>query len=194
MNSGGRHGSQEDVSMNHQVRLVSASLFLALILGTLSLTAHGQGPAPRGGEAPRTLLARAAPGFLVQRDGDLVGFFTEVTGLGSETEVIEYREGSEETGTVRKLPGRTTYSNVTLKRGITSNMDLWDWREEVVGGVHMPSVVTVTLVGPRGRPVAAWHLQNAWPNKISGPQLRSDGNQVAIEELTLAHEGLKRAM
>lgn len=129
-------------------------------------------------------------------DGVHFGTFAEVTGLASENEVVEHRVGnSEGEEIVRKIPGRLHYSNITLRRGlILDDTDLWEWRQLVADGDMESARLSgdILVYGPSGDPVAVWHFQNGWPAKVSGPQYKSDGNEVAIEELTIAHEGLFR--
>ncbi|MCB1742641.1 MAG: phage tail protein [Gammaproteobacteria bacterium] len=172
--------------------------FTALALVTALFTVHGVAAAPPTSriEPPATvrgILERVhpTPAFVVERDGVVVGYFTEVSGLGSETEVIEFREGGN-SELIRKLPGLTRYPDVTLKRGLSTDLTLWTWRDEVVTGALARSTVTISLVRRDGRVVSRWELINAWPSKISGPSLKADGNDVALETLTLSHEGLTR--
>lgn len=129
--------------------------------------------------------------FLVEIDGIVTAGFSECSGLSSETEVIEYREGNERTLGVRKLPGLTRYGNVTLRRGITTNRDLWDWRQTVIDGQVSRRTVAITLLDESATPVMRWSLREAWIAKIEGPHLRARGNEVAIESIELAHEGLR---
>ena len=129
--------------------------------------------------------------FLVEIDGIVTAGFSECSGLSSETEVIEYREGNERTLGVRKIPGLTRYGNVTLRRGITTNRDLWDWRQTVIDGQVSCRTVAITLLDESATPVMRWSLREAWIVKIEGPLLRARGNEVAIESIELAHEGLR---
>lgn len=169
-------------------------------LGLLALATLGAFALPAVAESPRLLPSRASaaalhqprPVFRVERDGALVGHFRSVDGLGSETEVIEVREGGDSMGIIRKIPGRTKFLDVTLKRGITRNLDLWTWRDEVVKDTLQRSTVVVALLGRGGAIMARWQFVNAWPSKITAPELDADGNDVAVEELTLAHEGMMR--
>jgi phage tail-like protein len=129
--------------------------------------------------------------FLVEIDGIASAAFKSVSGLAAEAEVIEYREGSDPLSSSRKLPGRVRYPNVTLTRGITTSQDLWDWWQTVVdGGVERRNVAIVLLDDSR-TPVLRWLLRNAWIAKIEGPNLHAGGNEVAIESIELAHEGLE---
>ncbi len=122
--------------------------------------------------------------------GDELGF-SEAEVPSGEIEVIEYREGAERVNTTRKLPGRAKYPNVTLKRGITGNTDLFEWWKSVRDGQVIRRNVTITLLDEQRQAVFRWLLRNAWPVKLEGPTLNASGNEVAIETLELAHEGLE---
>ena len=129
--------------------------------------------------------------FLVEIDGIASAAFKSVRGLGAEAEVLEYREGRDALSSSRKLPGRVRYPNVTLTRGITTSLDLWNWWQTVVdGGVERRNVAVVLLDDSR-TPVLRWLLRNAWIARIEGPSLHASGNEVAIETVELAHEGLE---
>ena len=122
--------------------------------------------------------------------GDELGF-SEVEGLSGEIEVIEYREGADRVNTARKLPGLAKFSNVKLKRGITGRTDLFEWWKTVRDGQVQRRNVTITLLDEQRQPVMRWLLRNAWPVKVEGPALHASGNEVAVETLELAHEGLE---
>jgi phage tail-like protein len=128
--------------------------------------------------------------------GAVTGYFTEVSGLGSESEIVEHKiiaKGAKES-LIRKIPGRLKWGDITLKRGITKNMDFYKWRKQVEEGKVESARLdgTVIMYDQNLNPVASWEFYKAWPSKINGPQLQSDGNAVGIEELTLVHEGIKR--
>jgi phage tail-like protein len=129
--------------------------------------------------------------FLVQIDGVTVAAFVECSGLSSLTDVIEYREGSDATRGVRKLPGLTKYPNVTLKRGMTTNRELWNWRQTVVDGHVDRRTVKIVLLDEARNPVARWTLLQAWIAKWEGPHLRARANRVAIETVEIVHERLE---
>lgn len=133
----------------------------------------------------------AAFNFVVEIDGITVAGFSECSGLSSETDVIEYREGNERTLGVRKLPGLTRYAPVVLRRGVTTNRELWDWRQTVIDGQIARRAVSITLLSESGTPVVRWTLRDAWIAKWEGPHLRARGSEVAIESLELAHEGIR---
>src|SRR5262249_41362310 len=131
--------------------------------------------------------------FLVEIDGIAQGSFAECSGLGATTEVIEAREGSENT-TVRKLPGKTTYSDITLKWGTTSSNELWRWRERVIeGDVDRKNGSIVVFDLRNKQEVLRWNFVRAWPSRWEGPAFSAKGNDLAIETLVLAHEGVGRA-
>lgn len=122
-------------------------------------------------------------------------YFLEVGGLGSETEVTEHKIMSENNqDIIRKIPGRTKWPEVTLKRGMTRNMDMYNWRRIVeTGNVNEARAnITITMLDQAGDIVAEWTVVDAWPAKVSGPSLKSDSNDIAVEELTIHHEGIER--
>lgn len=129
--------------------------------------------------------------FTVEIDGIAVAGFSECAGLSSETDVIEYREGNERTLGIRKLPGLTRYGPVTLRRGITTNRDLWDLRQSVIDGQLARRSVVITLLSESGEPVLRWMLRDAWIAKWEGPHLRARSSEVAIESIELVHEGIR---
>jgi phage tail-like protein len=125
----------------------------------------------------------------------MTGYFTEVSGIGSENAVATHKvvtaEGKEVT---LQIPGRVEWGEITLKRGLTTNIEFWDWREKVVTGSVATARVdcTITMFDREYAPVVVWNLINAWPSKISGPNIAADSNDFTIEELTIVHEGLYR--
>ncbi|MEZ5286229.1 MAG: phage tail protein [Vicinamibacterales bacterium] len=127
----------------------------------------------------------------VEISGITAAGFTECTGLSSETEVVSYREGTDRR--VRRLPGLTKFANVTLKRGISTDRALWDWRQAVVDGQVDRRVVSIVLMDAARNEVARWNLFEAWPAKWEGPTLNASSSAVAIETLEIAHEGLEWA-
>jgi phage tail-like protein len=133
--------------------------------------------------------------FAVEIQNVVSGYFTECGGLGSEHEIIEHKvvtEGGQEV--VMKIPGRLKWENVTLKRGITSSMDIWDWRKQVEDG-HIEEARhdgSITMFNHSMDPVARWEFKRAWPVKVTGPQPKADSNEIGIEELTIAHEYIER--
>lgn len=131
--------------------------------------------------------------FLIEIDGIAQGNFIECSGLEATTEVIETREGGSNT-TVYKLPGKTTYSDISLKWGTTASRELWLWRQDVIeGNVTRRNGSIVLYDLGNSNEVARWNFVNAWPSKWDGPALNAKGNDIAIETLVLAHEGIVRA-
>lgn len=129
--------------------------------------------------------------FVVEIDGTQIAAFQEVTGLDSENTPIEYREGADPMNTVRKLPGIEKYPNLTLKRGITGSLALWDWRKQVRdSGAAFPPVrnVTIELQNEVHDGVMKWTLTNAWCSKLTGPTLNATTNEVAVETMELAYD------
>src|SRR5690606_23458456 len=95
---------------------------------------------------------------------------------------------------IYKIPGRQKWGDITLKRGITANIDMWLWRKQVEDGdiVNARQHGLITLFSQEFIPVAVWEFYNGWPSKISSPAIKADSNEVMIEELTIAHEGIRR--
>jgi phage tail-like protein len=129
--------------------------------------------------------------FLVEIDGIASAAFKSVSGLAAEAEVIEYREGSDPLSSSRKLPGRVRYPIVTLTRGLTTSLDLWNWWRTVAEGRIERRNVSIVLLDDSRSPALRWRLHRAWIARIEGPGLHARGNEVAIESVELAHEGLE---
>jgi phage tail-like protein len=120
------------------------------------------------------------------------GHFTEVTGLGLQVERIAYREAGNGS-VIRAIPGRVTYPPVTLRYGLTSSTDLWDWLMTAVAGrVDRRNVSVVMLDSGGTSEVLRWNLLNAWPQEWYGSPLDAMSHALAIETLVLAHEGMQR--
>jgi phage tail-like protein len=131
--------------------------------------------------------------FLVEIEGIAQASFSECTGLGSTTEVIENREGGDNR-TVRKLPGKTSYADISLKWGLTSSTELWNWRQQIADGIVVRKNGSIVVYDLTNRTeVARWNFFRAWPTRWEGPALNARGNDIAIDTLVLAHEGLARA-
>lgn len=117
------------------------------------------------------------------------GSFSEVSGLGVEIDVIEYRTGSEDI-TTRKLPGLKKFSNLILKRGVIGDTSFWNWLVSAMNGQVARADGTIVLLDEKRQPVVVWHFRRGWPCKWTGPDLRAKSNDVAIETLEICHEGL----
>ncbi len=133
--------------------------------------------------------------FSLDLQGTAKGYFKEVSGIGSEHELIEDKlitdKGIEFT---KKLPGRLKWNDVTLKRGITDNMDIWEWRKLAEDGdmAKARKDCSIIMYDRAGKAQARWDFVQAWPSKVTGPEAKSDSNDVGIEEMVLVHEGLAR--
>ena len=130
--------------------------------------------------------------FLVEIDGITRAAFHEVSGFDSTIDVIEHREGGDNT-TVRKLPGMTKHSNIVLKWGLADDTDLYDWHRDAVNGKVQRRNGSIVLLDRQGQERMRWNFVNAWPSKWDGPDFNAEGNDIAIETLELAHEGVTRA-
>jgi phage tail-like protein len=132
--------------------------------------------------------------YKIDVGGIITGYFTECGGLGSETEVIQHKIQEGEQDIIQMLPGRLKWDNIKLKRGITDQLDFWDWRKMVedgdVTGARMNG--SIFMLDQEGSPVAQWDFVNGWPSKVSGPDLKADSNAFGVEEITIVHEGIKR--
>jgi phage tail-like protein len=130
--------------------------------------------------------------FLVEIDGIQQAAFAECSGLGSEIEVVEYREGGEGSP-VRKMPGRVRYPDIVLKWGVTDSRELYDWHLKIINGTLERRNGSVVLKDDQGNDKVRWNFSGAWPSKWEGPTLNARGNEVAIEALTLTCERLEQA-
>jgi len=134
--------------------------------------------------------------FALDVGGKIKGYFTEVSGLGSEHDVMEHKvvtkEGRE---VIMKVPGRLKFGDIVLKRGITSNLDMWNWRKEVEDGKVNSARMngSIIMFDQELKEKARWNFFRGWPSKISGPTPKADSNEIGIEELTIAHERIERA-
>ena len=127
--------------------------------------------------------------FVVDIQGMRAGF-SECGGLTTETDIVEYREGNEDI-TVRKIPGKRKYTQISLKRGFTQSKDLWEWRKKVIEGQTQRLSGTITLLDEGRKPALVWRFFEGWPSKWAGPALNAKNNEIAIEELEIAHEGVE---
>jgi len=130
--------------------------------------------------------------FSVQLGDDKSISFQEVDGLNSETQVIEYRHGNSPIFYPIKMPGLGRVGNVTMRKGIFVKDDkFFKWYSEIKLNVIKRRTVVVNLLDEAGNPKMTWTLNNAWPTKITGTDLKSEGNEVAVELVELAYETLE---
>lgn len=129
--------------------------------------------------------------YAVSIDGSTALGFSEVSGLTLEYEIIKYRDGlSVQLGEI-KMPGRPKVTEVTLKRGLfASNNTFYDWVMKNHNELERKNV-TISLRDEKNEDKMIWTLLNAWPSKIEGPSFKGDGNDVAIESITLVYEEMK---
>ena len=133
--------------------------------------------------------------FSLDLGDDITGYFTEVSGIGSENAVVTHKVVNTLAKEVTlQVPGRIEWGEITLKRGLTTNFDFWTWRETVITGdtEGARKDISITMYDRNYTAVVTWDITNAWPSKLSGPTIASDSNDFAIEELTIVHEGLTR--
>lgn len=128
--------------------------------------------------------------FNVEWNGANIGF-TEISGLDVETEVIEYRDGASPEYIKTKMPGMQKFGNITMKRGtFQGDNEFFDWWNTVALNTIERRDLTISLLNENHEPVVVWKVKNAWPSKVAPTDLKSDGNEVAIESIEMAHEGI----
>ena len=125
--------------------------------------------------------------FLVEIDGIVQAGFSECSGFGSNIEVVEYREGGE-AATVRKLPGKISYPDITLKWG-----ELYDWHLAAVNGTIDRRNGSIILQDDAGQEKVRWNFFSAWPSKYDGPDFNAKGNDVSLDSMTVSCERVERA-
>jgi len=117
--------------------------------------------------------------------------FQEVSGMDVENQIIEYRKSNSKLFSTEKMPGIVKYGNVTMKRGVFVNDNtFWDWHNLISMNTIQRRTVLIKLLDENGTVTMQWQLNNAWPTKITSTDLKSDGNEVAVDTLEIAHEQL----
>lgn len=128
--------------------------------------------------------------FQVDWGGTKIGF-TEVSGLEVTTEKIEYRDGTSPEYVKILMPGMQENSQIELKRGtFAGDNEFYEWWNTVSLNTIERHDITISLLNEAHEPVVVWKIKNAWPTKVTSTDLNSTGNEVAIESLSLVHEGL----
>jgi phage tail-like protein len=128
--------------------------------------------------------------FQVKWDSEVLSFH-EVSGLDIEAQPIEYRHGDSPQFSTIKMPGIRKSSNITMKKGVfKSDNKFWDWFNQIKMNTIKRIPLTISLLDEEGSPTMVWSIANAWPTKISGTDLKSDGNEASIESIEIAHEGV----
>lgn len=116
--------------------------------------------------------------------------FQEVSGLDIESEPIEYRAGNNPVFSTIKMPGMIKTSNITMKKGVfVKDNAIWDWFNEIKMNTITRKALTISLLDEAQNPTMVWKVQNAFPIKVTGTDLKADGNEVAVESIEIAHEG-----
>lgn len=129
----------------------------------------------------------------VEIEGLTAGGFSEVSGLQVAIDVHRLREGGENLFE-HQLPGPASYpQSLTLRRGLTVADLFWDWIQQIARGFIVRRNLTITLLEPDGSPAMIWDVRRAFPTRWSGPELRADGSQVALESVELVHHGIARS-
>lgn len=142
--------------------------------------------------ARRDLDPLASFNFKLEIGGITKAGFSEVAGLNAEANIIEYREGKDSI-TPRKLPGLLKFGNVTLKRGLIVEPELFQWFKSVADGdIDRKLSISIVLLDEKRDEKVRWNLSNAWPSKYMGADLKANANEIAIESLEICHEGLER--
>ncbi|OGB25273.1 MAG: phage tail protein [Burkholderiales bacterium RIFCSPLOWO2_02_FULL_57_36] len=128
--------------------------------------------------------------FQVKWDSQVMSF-QEVSGLDIQSEEIKYRHGDSPEFSVIKMPGLKKVGNVTMKKGVfKSDNKFWDWFNQIKMNTIKRVPVTISLLDEAGAPTMVWTLANAWPTKITGTDLKAEGNEASIETIEIVHEGL----
>jgi phage tail-like protein len=131
--------------------------------------------------------------FRVEIDGISVASFSDATVPDSTTDSVDYREGTDPTYQ-RKLSGLTKYGSLTLKKGLTDSMDLYNWRKQVEdsGASKARKSISLVLIDEEGNDSSSWNIHEAWPTKYSSSGFEAKGNAVMIETFELALEKIER--
>lgn len=135
--------------------------------------------------------------YKVEIKGITEASFSEVSGFDASIDVIEYREGDEGVNYSRKLNGLTKFGNVTLKWGMTSSVNFYEWVMDVSAGKVLGEDrckdVTITLFDDDGTTsLAVWNLYAAWPSKYTAPDFNASSSEIAFESVELVYESMER--
>lgn len=122
---------------------------------------------------------------------DSTAGFSEASGFNFNTEVATYAHGNQPAPTDLKIPGRQTWDAITLKKGVfAADNELYEWWNTVGIGTIERRDLTISLLNESHDPIIVWRIKNAWPSKLTGVSLNASGNEVAVEQLELQHEGI----
>lgn len=180
------------------LKAVIAILAIALILSVVGQIAGGSGIGHYLTGAS-SLPDREDPlidyKFGLEVEGRFVGHFASASGMGSESEVVEHKITNETGELITQLtPGRLSWMPITLSRGLTSNLDVWEWRQAVVDGRvdEARTNCSIVVYDAANQEVARWNLENAWPSAVSVPAAEDESTEYIVESITLVHEGMER--
>jgi phage tail-like protein len=129
--------------------------------------------------------------FLVEIDGVARAGFTECSGLTTDTDPIDYREGADLVLNVRKISGLRKYTNIVLKRGYTQDKSLWEWRKKIINGQTERRQADIVLLDEERNEVLRWRVREAWISKLDSGPFNAKTNDVLVETIEMVHEGLE---
>lgn len=135
--------------------------------------------------------------FALEVQGVVSAFFSQASGFNNSSEVVTHQAvDAQGKSVVQKIPGDLTWDDITLNRGITDDLALWTWRQQVINGdvVNARKDGSVIMYNQAAQEMARFNFRNGWPSGWKGPDVSSEDQSVAIEEITIAHEGLERAL
>jgi phage tail-like protein len=138
--------------------------------------------------------AITASRFSITIDGYEIAAFSELQGITTQVDVVDFLQSSDKEVMLTKLPGKRTPPTVTLKRGKNNSMELWSWHEAVLAGDMAAARKSCSLVmyNTDGKPVARYHMENAWPAKIEIGGLKAGASEVLMESVTVVCEHIQR--
>ena len=147
---------------------------------------------PDDGSAENAIWPMPKFRFEVDLGGELNNVaFQEVSGMDVENQIIEYRKSNSSSFPTEEMPGLAKYGNITMKRGVFVNDNtFWDWHAQITMNTVKRRTVIIKLLDDQGKVTMQWELKNAWPTKITSTDLKSDGNEVAVDTIEIAHEQL----
>jgi|SRR3954469_16797287 phage tail-like protein len=149
-------------------------------------------PAGLGAEQPNDALTAAR--FSITIDGYEIASFSELQGITTEVEPVDFLESTDKEVVFKKLPGKRKPPTIVLKRGKNTSMELWAWHEAVLQGNIVAARKSCSLVmyNYDGAPVARYHLEQAWPSKLEVGGLKAGASEVLMETVTIVCENIQR--
>jgi phage tail-like protein len=128
--------------------------------------------------------------FRVEIDGIDVASFSEVSGLVTEIDAADYREGTDLQLTLRKLPALFKQNNIMMKNGYNGDGSLWSWYRNIQLGIPDRRGMAIILTDEQQKDVMRWNVENAWIRKVEGPTFKANANEVAMQSVEIVHEGI----